>query len=66
MSNRSIGGWEGRRIRRARACGRWRDTTAYLLRSKANQRWLDEALEEARTGRGIVLTINELRALFGV
>jgi hypothetical protein len=42
------------------------DTTAYLLSSKANERWIDAALEESRTGRSIELTVDELRDRFGL
>ena len=40
--------------------------TEYLLRSPKNAERLRQADEEIRTGKGVVMTVEELRARFGL
>lgn len=43
----------------------WRETE-YLLRSPKNAEKLREAEEEIRAGKGVVMTVEELRERFGL
>ena len=40
--------------------------TAYLQRSPANRKWLEESVKEARDGLGIELTLEQLRQRVGL
>ena len=42
------------------------EETAHLLRSPENTRRLLEAIEEVRSGNGVVMTVAELRSKFGL
>ena len=40
--------------------------TAYLQRSPANRKWLEDSVKEARDGLGIELTLEQLRQRVGL